>query len=379
MPRLHGRVFCSIWNDEDFRKLTADTQRLFMIALSQSTVSGCGVLPMQISKWSKYACDTDYQMIERALIEADDAGFLIIDQDTEEVLIRSLVRRDEVWKIPNVLKGALRAARAVESQHLRRVLAVELRRLAGMGLKIDNEAVEAAAADLDPDPSPTSPEPFGKGSATLPEGFDKGSEGVREPSTDSNGRPESVFAGQRAVTSVDAEGFRKGSANPSGRVRGGGGGEGVVTPRRTTTFNQKRAPRERTHTRGRARPADLAATAHSGRAHTLVAAYAAACPVLPPASIRRKLAVHVDELVAAGWTDELITGALALWRDKGLDPSVFPSVANEHANRRPLTAVADTRPSTTDARVAAALDLARHYAQQEAAQPPALRRIGGVA
>ena len=93
-----------------------------------------------------------------------------------------------------------------------------------------------------------------------------------------------------------------------------------------------------------------------------MAAYAAACPVLPPASIRRRLAVHVDELVAAGWTDELITGALALWRDKGLDPAVFPSVANEHANRRPaLTVVADTRPSTTDARVAAAQALKDRY------------------
>ena len=75
----------------------------------------------------------------------------------------------------------------------------------------------------------------------------------------------------------------------------------------------------------------------------------------PPATVRRKLTSKVDELLTEQWPAELISRALTAWGDKGLDPSVLPSVANEVANATPN----GSKPSTTDARVAAVQALKR--------------------
>jgi hypothetical protein len=124
--------------------------------------------------------------------------------------------------------------------------------------------------------------------------------------------------------------------------------------------------------------AELDRTAHSDHARSLVEAYAATCTARPSATVRRRLGPGVDELIAEGWPDELISGALAFWRDKGLDPAVFPSVANEFANRSTRPPAAVPKQSTTDQRVADAQALKARYADDPRNQRTGPAQIGAA-
>lgn len=129
MPREHGRVLSSIWRDDDFRDLTVEGQRLYVLLLSQPNVNNAGVLPMMVSKWAKGSKHTTPDDIYRALIELSSNRFILFDDETEEVFIRSYMRNDGVLKQPNILKNALRCVKAIESFILRMAASLELRRL----------------------------------------------------------------------------------------------------------------------------------------------------------------------------------------------------------------------------------------------------------
>jgi hypothetical protein len=106
---------------------------------------------------------------------------------------------------------------------------------------------------------------------------------------------------------------------------------------------------------------ELAASAHSLEAHRLVEAYAASRNRRPPGRIMMRLGPLIDELLNERWPPDLVAEALTAWGDKGLDPSVFPSVANEIANRKPLAG--NGKPATTDQRTAAVQALKHRFAE----------------
>src|SRR5690606_9062734 len=101
MARDHGRILCRIWSDKDFRALPRTAQALYMQLLSQKEINNAGVLPLMLSKWAK-GCDeieTSEDLVPdlAALIAA---RFIVVDSDTEEVLVRSFIRNDGVLKQP---------------------------------------------------------------------------------------------------------------------------------------------------------------------------------------------------------------------------------------------------------------------------------------
>lgn len=129
MPRDHGRILVTIWDDPDFVALTPNAQRLYMLLLSQRGINNAGMLPTQVRKWAKRSDHTTVADIENGLAELIDARFVLCDDETEETLVRSFVRNDGITKNANVFKNALACAEAIESPALRTVLADELRRL----------------------------------------------------------------------------------------------------------------------------------------------------------------------------------------------------------------------------------------------------------
>lgn len=141
MARDHGRILTTIWQDRDFRKLTARQQRLYVLLLSQPDINNAGMLPMRLTKWAKFCVDIDHTHLLYDLHELEQHRFVFYDDETEEVLIRSFIRNDGILKIPNVAKNAIRCARLVESSKLREVLADELSR-------IDRKDTRAAAEEM---------------------------------------------------------------------------------------------------------------------------------------------------------------------------------------------------------------------------------------
>jgi len=84
----------------------------------------------------------------------------VVDDDTEELLVRSFIRNDGVAGQPNVLKMALREAQQTASPRLRSTLATELRRLPPK--RSDTATMKypdphSMADLLDPEPFPNPP------------------------------------------------------------------------------------------------------------------------------------------------------------------------------------------------------------------------------
>ncbi|QOV97184.1 hypothetical protein [Rhodococcus pyridinivorans] len=173
MARSHGRIDFTIWNNREFRALSERAQRTYMMLFGQKDVNNAGVLPLMESRWAKYSESTTVEDVRDGLRQLEDARFVFVDDDTEELLIRSFIRGDGVIKQPNVFKNALKCAELVDSPKLRKVLAGELR-----GLR-RRDAGEVADR-LDPNPSETLPDAVANPSETLHEPLNPSGR-VREP------------------------------------------------------------------------------------------------------------------------------------------------------------------------------------------------------
>lgn len=108
MARTEARIKTSIWTQDGmFLSLPASAQRLYLLLCSQSTVNLCGVIALTPGRWARMASDTTIAMIEADLEVLESTGFVIVDRETQEVFIRTLMKHDHVLEIPKV-RGAAR-------------------------------------------------------------------------------------------------------------------------------------------------------------------------------------------------------------------------------------------------------------------------------
>ncbi|MCV2395946.1 hypothetical protein OEB99_16645 [Actinotalea sp. M2MS4P-6] len=129
MARTHGRILCRIWDNPEFLALDHEAQRLYMFLLSQRDLTFAGLIPMRSRRWAAKVRDTCAEDIEATLCDLARAHFVLVDDDTEEVLVRTYVRNDEVYRLPKVMIRMREDARQIESQRLRTALRDELQRL----------------------------------------------------------------------------------------------------------------------------------------------------------------------------------------------------------------------------------------------------------
>lgn len=122
----YGKLLSRIWSDTEFRALTAREQQLYFLLLSFPTRNLAGVLPLTLKRWTNCTSDATEKKIIDALQRLHAVRFIIVDWDTEEVLIRTYIRNDEVYRQPNLMKAALKDAQKTESTALRQVLRDEL-------------------------------------------------------------------------------------------------------------------------------------------------------------------------------------------------------------------------------------------------------------
>ncbi|MFD7996873.1 hypothetical protein [Streptomyces mexicanus] len=129
MARAHGRILSSIWEDEDFLALTQQQQRLYFFLISQPNLNHAGLLPLTLRRWARKAQGLTADELHQHLEALAAAGFIVIDEDTEELLIRSFVRNDGVWKQPKVMGAMVSGAMEISSKELRRALLSEMERI----------------------------------------------------------------------------------------------------------------------------------------------------------------------------------------------------------------------------------------------------------
>jgi hypothetical protein len=122
MARSHGKLKCSIWQDPEFVALPPRCQWAFMLILSQPKLSLVGCLDYMPRRWAKLAEGMTVDALEAAVERLEDAGFVCVDRDTDELLVRSFTRHDGINAgNSKLLKGVWGAWTAVESARLRKV------------------------------------------------------------------------------------------------------------------------------------------------------------------------------------------------------------------------------------------------------------------
>lgn len=151
MAEDYAPLWRSIWNDDEFRDLTAAAQHLYLASLSSPARGAAGLLPLTMRNWTRRASDLTVHVLDAALAELDDTGFLVVDLDTEEVLVRSYIRRAKVYTHIRLLERALREIESVQSDRLRSALGQELKRLPALKVpepngRNDRQVEEARAA-----------------------------------------------------------------------------------------------------------------------------------------------------------------------------------------------------------------------------------------
>lgn len=129
MAREYARTRISIADDEDLEELTADAQWLyFRVLIPDPTLSMVGVADWRPKRLLRKAADMTMPRLMAAAAHLEDRRYALFDLDTEEVLVRSYVRSDEILRNPKAAVGAVRAFRAVASKTLRAGVVTEVLR-----------------------------------------------------------------------------------------------------------------------------------------------------------------------------------------------------------------------------------------------------------
>jgi hypothetical protein len=188
MARDHARIKVNIWGDEDFKELRAPQQHAYFMLTTQARLSYAGVLDYIPSRLARLAKGLTEAAVETMIEGLEKARYVVVDHDTQELLVRSYVRHDGLLESPNVSKAMAKDYGEVISPRIRAAILVELQRAhrddPGMsgwkGIKDKFpglwEAITKPVADPYANPSPN---PYGKGSDDPP--GDPSDEGYEDP------------------------------------------------------------------------------------------------------------------------------------------------------------------------------------------------------
>lgn len=129
MARDHTRINLDIWGDEEFRELPVDAQNLYWTLWTSPARTYCGAHEWRPGKLTQSAGDWTVDRLKQAAAVLSERLFLIIDETTEECLLRSWIKHDGLWKVPNMAVSMAMARAAVASKVLRGVIVHEVKKL----------------------------------------------------------------------------------------------------------------------------------------------------------------------------------------------------------------------------------------------------------
>jgi len=322
MPRDHARVLIRIWADDDFTTLTEAAQRFYVLLLSQEHINRAGVLDLRPRRWARLAADSTTASVDKALRELDAARFVAVDDDTEELLVRSFIRNDGIVRQPNVLKNALNSARQVQSRKLREILAEELRKLIDFiptdrrDEETNREGVLKVADLLFHPNAKGSPNP-----SRNPSPNPSDSDQFRPPENPTSTTTAEPFP--EPFPEPFREGFREPFVEPPGE--GEGVGEGVISS--SSVVKQPASSTRRPTAR------ELADTAVDPTTDTILRAWRNSHDPRYSGGTYTAIGKHVATLLRDGHTADTIRAALAEWdRRADAKPGLLPHLVDDHVH-----------------------------------------------
>jgi hypothetical protein len=129
MARTEARIFVDIWTDADFIALPGPAQRMYLFLLSQPDIAHDGVIALRPRRWARASAGLTEQAVQADLDVLAAGRYVVMDDDAEELLVRSFIRRDRVYMQPNLLLAARKHLSMITSQAIRTALVDELHRV----------------------------------------------------------------------------------------------------------------------------------------------------------------------------------------------------------------------------------------------------------
>jgi hypothetical protein len=129
MTKKFAQIRPDMWLDDEWRALTKDAQHLYLLLLTDPEMSYCGVVDWRPSRIVQRAAEWTILEMMRAAVELSCSYFLVFDQGTEEVMVRSFMRHDGLLAQPRMAVSVANAFGVVGSNKLRAVIVHELSRL----------------------------------------------------------------------------------------------------------------------------------------------------------------------------------------------------------------------------------------------------------
>lgn len=129
MAKDFATVNVGMWGDPDFRALPAPAQHLYLMLWTSPGLSYCGVhdwRPGRLAVRAGGVAADDLRVIARCL---EARHFVVLDDDTEEILVRSWMRFDQIMKKPRLAISCIAAYSEVASDLLRGVVVHELQKI----------------------------------------------------------------------------------------------------------------------------------------------------------------------------------------------------------------------------------------------------------
>lgn len=297
MARSYARIMTAIWRNREFRALGSRPQRTYLLLVTQADISAVGLLPLRLRRWADMAADTSPEAIEEDLVVLESGRFIVVDRDTEEVLVRSFVKWDGGYNNRNRRPVIEAAAGDVESAALTQALRLEFDRL---------------ELSMPPPQGPTDAPPDAP------------------PHAPSVGPVDDVAPD--VLQTEQSELFEHVEGPSHAPSVGTSTSDRVVVKEVGSTHNPQPATNNPP-------PVDSA--------QQIVAAWIEVCRKRPPGNVIGQIAKGVKVMLGEGLDPDDVRSGLLEWARKGnLHPATLPSIVNEVMNRPGFTNQTDANIAT---------------------------------
>lgn len=128
MARDHARIKTSRQRDADWRDLAVNAQWTYDAITTSESLSYVGVIDYRPGRIAALAKGQTAKKVDAAVKELEAARFVVVDWQTEELLIRTYVRHDGVLARVNMGKAMGRSLAKVISLDVREAIMAELAR-----------------------------------------------------------------------------------------------------------------------------------------------------------------------------------------------------------------------------------------------------------
>lgn len=127
--RQYALIHRAILDDPSWRCLTRSQQNLYLLLLLKLSTNLCGVVDWRPKKLAVNASDMTVETIEADAVVLEKKLYIVRDEDTDEVLIRSFLRNDAPLKSSKTAIAVHSSYTDTASSKLRGVIVFELQRL----------------------------------------------------------------------------------------------------------------------------------------------------------------------------------------------------------------------------------------------------------